>query len=134
MFDLILYGNLILSHGISELCLQVWNFNISLSDLDSFDLLSLPSQALITWLKSQADLQPMALSVCMYTQISVEIKMDLDYTGLIWWGETLRMGQRDRAHFHAANHAGFILQDRNQEWTAAELWQDQALAIWPDPP
>lgn len=54
MFDLILYVNLILHHGISKLCLHVWNLNISLSDLDSFDLPSLHAQVLITWLKAQA--------------------------------------------------------------------------------
>lgn len=53
-FDLILYVNLILSHGISKLCLQVRNLNISLSDLDSFDLPSLHVQVLITQLRSQA--------------------------------------------------------------------------------
>lgn len=54
MFDLVWYVNLILSHGISALCLQVWTLNISLSNLDFFDLPSLHSQVLITWLKSQA--------------------------------------------------------------------------------
>lgn len=61
MFNLILYVNLILRHGISKLCLQVWNLNISLSDLDSFDLPSLHAQILITRLRSQArapSLQP----------------------------------------------------------------------------
>lgn len=48
MFNLIWYAKLSLSHGISELCLQVWNLNISLPDLESFDLPSLHSQVLIT--------------------------------------------------------------------------------------
>jgi hypothetical protein len=71
MLDLILYVNLILSHGISELCLQVWNLNISLPDLDSFDLLSLHSQVLIIWLKSQArTLQPRAAK-CVHVYIDL---------------------------------------------------------------
>lgn len=73
MFDLIWYVNLILSHGISELCLQVWNLNISLPDLDSFDLPSLHSQVLITRLKSPASapgLQPMAAK-CVHVYIDL---------------------------------------------------------------
>lgn len=45
-FDLILYMNLIVRHGVSQLCLQKWNLSISLSDLDSFDLPHLHSTSI----------------------------------------------------------------------------------------
>lgn len=138
MFDLILYRNLLLSHGISELCLWVWNFNISLSDLDSFDLPSLHSQVSITWLISQTrapGLQPMAAKcVHVYTDLCCDQNEFRLHRAYLMVGEAPHMQQRDTAHFRAVNPASFILQDRNHKWTTAELWQDQALAIWPDPP
>lgn len=98
-----LYGNLILSHGIWELCLQAWNFNISLSDLDSFDLPSLHSQVLITWLISQARApgpQPMAAK-CMH----VYTDLCWDQNGFRLHRAYLMVGQRDRVHFHSDNHS-----------------------------